>query len=534
MNGPIKTKAFLFPGLVLAALLCAGAPAVAAPAESGQGYAGEPERIPNGNAHLAMEDGEPDGPGAEPADTDEGDGPLDAGSEPPADSAESESEGEEAAGPAPAPAPGAPGEASPHSSAGENPVTAAPATSGEAVTPEPSAPEDTSDEGDALGEDPDAPPATSVPPEAAPSAAEPAPPAPAARRGLPARKQPFTILGQDIPPGTARTVFWEPAQSFEGLALRTPVNILHGRREGPVLCLTAAVHGDELNGVEIVRRVVDSIDPKQLHGVVIGVPIVNLRGFLRSSRYLPDRRDLNRYFPGSTHGSSASRIAHSLFQSIILRCTHLIDLHTGSFHRSNLPQLRANLKNEAVLELTRGFGSMAVLQSGGIPGSLRNAATNAGIPAVTVEAGGPMHLDPEAVATGVAAIETVLDKMHMIERFRLWGDPQPVFYRSLWVRSDHGGILFSHVELGSRVAKGDLLGVVTDPISNARHHILSPVEGRILGMAFNQVVMPGFAAYHVGAVTSENRIRTTEPPAPADAAGTTSEPVEVDPRLEEP
>ncbi len=504
-----------------------------ATAAGGEGYTGAPEPQPNATAgnttQLAFENGEPDGPAAEPVDAGEDDVPVSEDPEPAGDSAEDED----------SPAPATSTRQREHAPVTEEPVSAQPpdmnaadpSAAGREAMPAPESTEGTDAD---MGEDPDEPPvgaaATSAPApaETVSPTATPKPP------GLPPRKQPFSILGEDVPPGTARTVFWQPAQSFEGLALRTPVNILHGRREGPVLCLTAAVHGDELNGVEIVRRVVDSIDPKQLRGVVIGVPIVNLRGFLRNSRYLPDRRDLNRYFPGSTTGSSASRIAYSLFHTIILRCTHLIDLHTGSFHRSNLPQLRANLNNPEVVKLTQGFGSMAVLHSSGISGSLRNAAIAAGIPAVTVEAGGPMHLDPEAVATGVASIETVLDKMGMIERFRLWGDPQPVYYKSRWVRSDHGGILFSHVELGSRVSKGELLGVVTDPISNARHRIISPVDGRILGMAFNQVVMPGFAAYHVGAVTSERVIQSGEGQRTTGETPGSGETDEVDPRLDEP
>mgnify|MGYP001948895689 CR=1 FL=1 len=278
----------------------------------------------------------------------------------------------------------------------------------------------------------------------------------------------------------------------------SPVLVVNGAKHGPVLCLTAALHGDELNGIEIVRRVLYNIDPKQLTGAVIGVPIVNLQGFHRSSRYLTDRRDLNRYFPGNPSGSSAGRIAHSFFNDVISHCDALVDLHTGSFHRTNLPQLRADLNNPGVLLLTQGFGATVILHSEGSTGTLRRAATDIGIPAVTLEAGGPMKLQESAVEHGVKGIRSLLNQMGMLRKVSLWPGSEPVYYHSMWVRADQGGILFSDVELGDNVDKGEVLGTVTDPITNIRSEVISPSDGRIIGMAFNQVVMPGFAAFHVG------------------------------------
>jgi hypothetical protein len=282
--------------------------------------------------------------------------------------------------------------------------------------------------------------------------------------------------------------------------------VAHGVEPGPVLCLTAAIHGDELNGLEMVRRVLYGLNPRKLSGTVVGVPIVNLFGFRRSSRYLPDRRDLNRYFPGSPDGSSASRIAYAFFQDIVHHCDALVDLHTGSFHRTNLPQLRANLENPAVVELTRGFGATAVLHSRGPAGTLRRAATEAGIPTVTLEAGEPMRFQPDEVEHGVKGIRTLLNKLGMVSRISLWGEPQPVYYESVWVRAETGGILFNKVEPGQKVVAGQLLGTVTDPITNNRVRLEAPVAGRILGMALNQVVIPGFAAYRIGIEKSSEQI----------------------------
>lgn len=327
----------------------------------------------------------------------------------------------------------------------------------------------------------------------------------------------WVFLDTLIMKGSTTRLSWSPDQSFEGIETPTPVLIAHGAKPGPKLCLTAALHGDELNGIEIVRRVLYNIDAKELAGTVIGVPIVNLQGFHRSSRYLTDRRDLNRFFPGNPTGSSASRIAHSFFQRVISHCDLLVDLHTGSFYRTNLPQLRANLRSPDVVALTKNFDAIVVLHSEGAKGTLRRSAVDAGIPAVTLEAGGPMELNEEYVEQGVKAINTLLDKNGMLTTISFWGTPQPTFYRSQWVRTDHGGILFSDVKLGGKVRKGDLLGVVTDPITNFREEILSPVTGRIIGMAVNQVVLPGFAAYHIGITPSTvNQYNETNPPPTSD------------------
>ena len=321
-----------------------------------------------------------------------------------------------------------------------------------------------------------------------------------AAAGLP---EPLVFLGYEIMPATSERLSWSATELFEGVPVTTPVLVVNGALPGPTLCLTAAVHGDELNGIEMVRRVMHDIDATRLAGSVIGVPIVNVQGFRRASRYLPDRRDLNRYFPGNPNGSAAARIAHSFFTNVIEPCDALVDLHTGSFERTNLPQIRADLRNPDVMTLTQGFGSMVILHSTPAVGTLRHAATRAGIPAVTLEAGGPSQLELTEVKLGVKGIETLINELGMFKKRRMWGEPEPVYYRSSWVRADNGGILLSDVSLGSTVRKGDVLGTITDPMSNARSELRSPYSGRIIGMARNQVVMPGFAAFHVGIQTDE-------------------------------
>jgi len=183
---------------------------------------------------------------------------------------------------------------------------------------------------------------------------------------------------------------------------------------------------------------------------------------------------------------------------VVQHCSALIDLHTGSFDRTNLPQLRADLSNQAVLDLTHGFGATTVLHSVGAVGTLRRSAAEHGIPAVTIEAGGPIRLQEEAIRHSVKSISTLMNHLGMVARKRSWGSREPVYYESRWVRADAGGMLQSDVKLGERVDQDELLGTVINPITNVRTSILSPFPGRVLGMAFDQVVMPGYAAYHIG------------------------------------
>lgn len=311
------------------------------------------------------------------------------------------------------------------------------------------------------------------------------------------------LLGSDVPPGTSARLSWAATEQFEGVPVSTPVLVINGTVPGPTLCLTAAVHGDELNGIEIVRRVMNDVMPDRLSGAIIGVPIVNVQGFRRGTRYLPDRRDLNRYFPGNPRGSAAARIASSFFANVVAHCDALIDLHTGSFERANLPQIRADLRDPDVVTLTQGFGSTVILHSAPGAGTLRYAATEAGIPTVTLEAGGPLELELNEVMHGVKGVETLISSLGMVKRIRLWGSPEPVYYRSSWIRAGSGGILLANVSLGSTVRQGDLLGTITDPMSNSRTELRSPYAGRIIGMARNQVVMPGFAAFHIGIQTAD-------------------------------
>lgn len=333
-------------------------------------------------------------------------------------------------------------------------------------------------------------------------------------RPVPPAPTELRLLGQTVQWGTRTRLTWSSGNSFIGAPMEVPVIVVAGSRPGPVLCLTGAIHGDELNGIEVIRRIMASLDPKDLTGAVVGVPIVNMAGFARGSRYLPDRRDLNRFFPGNPNGSSASRIAYSFFESVARHCTAIVDFHTGSFDRTNLPQVRGDMRIDAVVQLTRAFGATSVLHTPGAPGMLRRAATDIGIPAVTFEIGAPVRLQPEEIEAGVTAMETLLGKLGISQSMRLWREPQPIFYESRWVRAIRAGMLFSDVNLGDRVRRGQRLGRIVDPLGDTTVELISPVRGRVLGMALNQVVLPGYAAYHIGEEASEAQVvRDAETPA---------------------
>lgn len=222
------------------------------------------------------------------------------------------------------------------------------------------------------------------------------------------RQGTFKILHREAEPGETLQLRWRSPQLFGGFAMLSPLTVIHGQFPGPVMCFTGAIHGDELNGIEIVRRVAAGINAAELRGTIVAMPIVNVEGFHRRDRYIGSRADLNRMFPGTENGSYASRVAHALFQDIILNCDALIDVHTGSFYRENLPQVRGEMENDAIASLATSFGGMTVLNSPTPSGSLRGAATDAGIPAVVLEIGVALILDMEQVVTTVQGIRAML------------------------------------------------------------------------------------------------------------------------------
>lgn len=310
----------------------------------------------------------------------------------------------------------------------------------------------------------------------------------------------FEALGVEIRPGTKHKLASMPMNDFVGMRMAVPVWIARGAKPGKTLAVTGGIHGDELNGVEIARRVFVESDPQQLSGTLVVLPILNRHGFLAGNRYMSDRRDLNRAFPGSANGSSASIIANSIFKPVILRSDALIDLHTASDTRINLPQIRTNLKSPAALALAQNFGDGVVLNDDGPEGSLRRSALDAGIPAIIYEAGGVLVLEPEEIERGVTGVHNVMRHLGMLPSAGGMLSKATVYKKTSWLRVPPGaaGMFLTTRKPGDEVKKGDTLGTVVDPLSDKETLILSPWDGVIIGMEKPNVVYTGDALFHLG------------------------------------
>lgn len=309
---------------------------------------------------------------------------------------------------------------------------------------------------------------------------------------------PLELLGKQIAPGTTAKRPLPLGESYAGDVLSTPVLVAHGAKAGPTMCLTAAIHGDELNGIEVVRRTLHSVDVQQLRGTLIGVPVVNLLAFTRGARETPDRRDLNRYFPGRPDGSFADRIANALWTQVVTpHCDYLVDFHTGSFNRSNLPQLRANLDDKRVRRFTSLFGDIPVMFKRGSSRMLRRVATEAGIPAVSFEFGEATTVQTPYIAAAERALHQALVNLDMLDGEKHRVTPR-VYRKSFWIRTEHGGIFISNKQNGDEVKAGEVVGVIANPLTEEEKPIKCDVAARILGIASNQFVLPGYGVFHMG------------------------------------
>lgn len=306
------------------------------------------------------------------------------------------------------------------------------------------------------------------------------------------------ISGVTVPPETRTRIELDVSRLPTGDWLSVPLEIVAGRKSGPTIWISAAVHGDELNGVEIIRRVLTRITPAELTGAVIAAPIVNVFGFLEQSRYLPDRRDLNRSFPGSNSGSLASRLAHRFLKDVVAHCQFGVDLHTGSHHRENLPQIRANLNDPRTLRLAQTFAAPVLIHASTRDGSLRHSASQRGVPVLVYEAGEPLRFNEESIRLAVDGILRVMAELGMRpKRPKAPKTPPLVVRGSRWVRARRGGILRLNVELGRRVNKSDRLGVVADVFGDDEVAVKSPIAGLVIGCTNNPLVNQGDAVVHL-------------------------------------
>ena len=317
----------------------------------------------------------------------------------------------------------------------------------------------------------------------------------------------------DVVPGYRTQVDLPIADLSIHVPLAMPVHVINGSEDGPVLFISAAIHGDELNGVEIIRRIIKLAALRRLKGALIAVPIVNVPGFLNLSRYLPDRRDLNRSFPGSAKGSLAARLAEMFVDQILSNATHGIDLHTGAVHRENFPQIRVDLDDPAAEPMARAFGAPLVVNSASRDGSLREAADERDVPVIVYEAGEALRFDETAIRTGLWGVIGVMEHLGMLPKQKRGTESKaPVILReSSWVRAPASGVIRMRQPIGAEVDDGELLAVVSDPLGETETEIKSPMDGVIVGRTNLPLAHEGDALFHIGYTKRAEQEKASKP-----------------------
>jgi len=313
------------------------------------------------------------------------------------------------------------------------------------------------------------------------------------------RNKPITIGEIEVMPGEQQSIDLPLAAMVTHNDVKMPLHVIHGKAPGPCLFVSAAIHGDEINGVEIIRRLVNQKQMKNLKGTLIAIPIVNVHGFISNSRYLPDGRDLNRSFPGSEKGSLAGRIAHTFFCNIVKKCTHGIDLHTGARHRDNLPQIRANMTDPEVERLALSFGVPVIIDSKIRDGSLRAAGGDEDIPILLYEAGESLRFNEIAIRAGVRGVLNVIRELGMLSKQKaIAKEKSPIISRSTsWIRAPISGILRLLVPLGAKTSKDSVLGIISDPLGQSEVKVLAQEEGIVIGRTNLPLTHEGDALFHI-------------------------------------
>jgi uncharacterized protein len=309
------------------------------------------------------------------------------------------------------------------------------------------------------------------------------------------------IAKEIVPPGQVRRFELPVSRLATQTLVSLPVTVVNGIEPGPKLWLSAAIHGDEINGVEIIAQILRLVQPEKLRGTIMAVSIVNVFGFIEQSRYLPDRRDLNRSFPGSEAGSLASRLANLFMREIVNHSTHGIDLHTAAVHRINLPQIRANLKDETTYLCAKAFGAPLIMHANSRDGSLRHAATEKGIPVLLYEAGEALRFDSLAIKVGVEGILRVMNCLEMYQYDSIVTTASSLeTNQSKWIRASSGGIFHLKVTLGDKVQRKQELGYITNAFGEGRVTVRATVNGMVISYTQNPLVNQGDAIIHLAVI----------------------------------
>lgn len=324
----------------------------------------------------------------------------------------------------------------------------------------------------------------------------------------------YELGGTSVPIGTRSDLLLKVSESYTGDRLSIPVTVVNGVEDGPTLFVTAAVHGDELNGIAIVRDLLLAMKAPDLAGTLVCVPMVNVLGVQFHSRYLPDRRDLNRCFPGSVGGSTASRLANTLMTEIVVGADAGVDLHTATNRRTNAPQVRARLDDPQAAQLGHTFGAPFLIDASLRPGSLRDAADREGVPVLTYEGGQALRFEDDVIAAGTRGVLRVMGALGMLAPAAVPPPPdEPVRIsdETHWMRAERGGILDLHVGPGDEVAVGQPLWSVVSPFGHERNQMDSPYSGVVVGLTTLPLVNPGDAVVHVAVLGRHDRIWIDDP-----------------------
>jgi predicted deacylase len=316
--------------------------------------------------------------------------------------------------------------------------------------------------------------------------------------------RPFQIADLEVGPGERGEVEIHVERLATGPWISIPTVVLNGRREGPAVCVSAAVHGDEVNGVEAIRQLLVDLRPEEMAGTLVAVPVVNELGFMAGNRYLPDGRDLNRSFPGSPRGSLAGRLAHLFMTEIVSRCDYGIDIHCGSGRRANLPQIRADLEDQRTREAAMAFGAPATIHARTRDGSLREAATQQGMAMLLFEGGESNRFDPYAIDSAGEGIRRVLALLGLIDSAPGSSVPAFVSHETRWVRASRGGMLRLEVELGDRVEARQVLGEFSDIYGRRNLAVRAPFDGIVIGISRSPLINQGDALVHVAREADED------------------------------
>jgi hypothetical protein len=314
-----------------------------------------------------------------------------------------------------------------------------------------------------------------------------------------AKQGPIEIAGATIAPGESRVCEVRLPRLYTQADLGMPIHVFRGASAGPVLLVCGAIHGDEINGIEIIRRVVDQIEPEQLGGTLIAVPIVNIYGFISQSQYLPGNTDLNRAFPGGKDGPFASRVAYLFTNEIVRHCTHCIDLHTATRNRTHLPQVSGDLGDPETRKCAIVFGASVFRQHDPDNGSLRHAAAKHGIHTIVYEAGEAQRFGRRSIDVGANGVLRVMTTLKMISGLKLKKRRVPTqeVESSQWIRADESGILHLDVELGVLVSRGQQLGFISDPMGGGKIPVKTTMDGLVIGHTRNPLVHRGDAIVNV-------------------------------------